>query len=125
MNAFKALLASTLAPAIAEAISKAMPRNIADQQLARRADDKAEPEENYRTRPRVKYAFIPRRSTPPAMTPQLAQVYEAFKSVKESVISFAELMEMPGIADMNPVTVRWAVQQLRQRGLIESIDVEP
>ena len=70
-------------------------------------------------RPRVAYAHVPRRTIPP-LTPAMQAIHEVFKRSTDPLTT-ADIMRAPEAATLNPVTIRWAIQQLRQRGLVENV----
>lgn len=53
-----------------------------------------------------------------SLTPTVQKVYDAFKATGGG--TYAELSDHALLKGMNPGTLRWAIQQLRQRGLVEN-----
>ena len=59
----------------------------------------------------------------PQLSPTLSTIYETVKSI--GTASVDELKKAnPVIAAMNPGTLRWAIQQLRKKGLLQSKRLE-
>lgn len=64
--------------------------------------------------------YLPQEAPKPALPPTVQQVYDAFK--KTGAASVPELMAADkAIKALNPGTLRWAIQQLRQKRLLETV----
>jgi hypothetical protein len=70
-------------------------------------------------RPFALYAAIVRR-TLPVVPPSALKVYEALKGRPEP-LSTEQILALPELAPSTPTTIRWAIQVLRTKGLVETV----
>lgn len=83
----------------------------------------------------VKPATLPKKATPgptkyaavvpagPQLSPTFTLIYETVKAIGSASVTDLKAAD-PRIAAMNPGTLRWAIQQLRSKGLLVSQKID-